>query len=138
MTLKGPYSIGLVDIMVNASKKGVYILSRDGKNAHYIGRSDNDLQQRLKSLADDSRGYNYFWFHYTTTSWKAYQAELYWYRYFWPYLDNSIEPLAPSKPRVIPSSRLNQQHYPPTRSLRRKKGTSLTMPDSVKHSRRII
>jgi hypothetical protein len=138
MTLKGPYSIALVDIMVNASRKGVYILSRDGRNAHYIGRSDKDLQQRLKSFEDEGHGYNYFWFHYTATSWKAYQSELYWYRHFWPYLDNSLEPLAPSNPRVSPSGRLNQLHYPPARSLRRKKGTALPVPDSVKHIRRII
>ena len=56
MTLKGPYPLALADIVVNAGKKGVYILSRDGKNAHYIGRSDCDLQQRLKSFAGEGHG----------------------------------------------------------------------------------
>ncbi len=94
--LKGPYSLALVDIIVAADKKGVYILSRDGKNAHYVGRSDNDLQQRIKLSANGGQGYNYFWFHYAATGWQAYHYELYWYRHFWPYLDNSIEPAVPA------------------------------------------
>lgn len=138
MTLKGPYSIALADIMVDTSRKGVYILSRDGRNAHYIGRSDKDLKQRLKSFEGESHGYNYFWFHYAPTSWKAYLSELYWYRHFWPYLDNSIEPAAPSNARLSPSGRFNQLRYPPTRSLRRRKGTTLPVPDSAKPIRRII
>lgn len=96
MTLKGPYSLALVDIVVNANKKGVYVLSRDGKNAHYVGRSESDLKQRIKSLANNGHGYNYFWFHYATTSWEAYQSELHWFGHFWPYLDNSIEPAVQS------------------------------------------
>jgi hypothetical protein len=124
--------------MVSASKKGVYILSRDGMNAHYIGRSDSDLQQRLKSFSGEGHGYNYFWFHYAATSWKAYQSELYWYRHFWPYLDNSIEPEVPSNARVSPSGRLKQLHSSVHKIAKIRKGTALSVPDSVKHSRRII
>jgi hypothetical protein len=137
MALKGPYSLALADIMVNASKKGVYILSRDGMNAHYIGRSDIDLQQRLKSFAGEGHGYNFFWFHYATTSWKAYQSELYWYRHFWPYLDNSMEPAAPSNIQRSPSRRLNQLYYPVHKVAKIRKRTTLPMPDSVKHFRQI-
>jgi hypothetical protein len=108
MTMKGPYLLAQVSIIVAANKKGVYVLSRDGKNAHYVGKSDNDLQQRIKSSTNEGQGYNYFWFHYTTTGWQAYQSELYWYRHFWPYLDNSIEPAPPAKALVTPSGHNNQ------------------------------
>ncbi len=107
MTLKGPYSLALVNFIINANKKGVYVLSRDGKNAHYVGRSDKDLQQQLNLFANEGHGYNYFWFHYETTGWKAYQSELYWYRHFWPYLDNSIEPAVPANALRSQSGRLD-------------------------------
>jgi hypothetical protein len=107
MTLKGPYSLALVNIMVTANKKGVYILSRDGRNAHYVGRSENDLQQQIKVSANEGQGYNYFWFHYATSGRQACQYELYWYRHFWPYLDKSIEPAPTANELRSPLSRLN-------------------------------
>ena len=41
--MRGAYTISSVDVYVKRGYSGAYILSRDGKAAHYVGRSDSDL-----------------------------------------------------------------------------------------------
>lgn len=96
MILDGPFSLDFVSIFVSPGKIGVYVLSRDGKHGHYVGRSDRDLQQRIQTSAQEGQGYKYFWFKYADNVWQAYEYELHWYRRFWPYIDNEIEPAMPA------------------------------------------
>lgn len=51
--MKGPYPLAEVDVRINANAMGVYILSRDGKGVHYVGRSDSDLIARIKKSAQE-------------------------------------------------------------------------------------
>jgi hypothetical protein len=91
--LNGPYYVGDLDRIVAAGAVGVYILSRDGRTAHYVGRSDADLRTRIWQSAQ-ADGYLYFWFGYETSPMNAYRAEcVLWHRYQPP--DNLNHPAVP-------------------------------------------
>lgn len=53
--LTGPFSINSVDLYVTRVSPGVYILSRDGKTAAYVGRSDTDVGSRIKQSSKENR-----------------------------------------------------------------------------------
>jgi hypothetical protein len=90
--MSGPYSVTDVNTFVTKMSAGVYILSRDGKVAHYVGRSDTDLASRIKSSLN--QGYNYFWFEYADSPMRAYYLECEWYHKYNP-PDNSNHPAVP-------------------------------------------
>ena len=93
--LIGPYPINNVDLYVRPSSPGVYILSRDGRTATYVGRSDVDVGARIKQSAREGYGYTYFWFEYASSPRDAYYKECkYYHRYNPP--DNTNHPAAPS------------------------------------------
>jgi hypothetical protein len=92
--MKGPFPISGVVSYVMQNSKGAYILSRDGKIAHYIGRSDDDLQGRIQRSSTEGYGYKYFWFEDTTSPKRAYELECEWYHKYKP-TDNSVHPAVP-------------------------------------------
>ena len=49
VSLHGPYQLSRSTVVrtVTLTYPGVYVLSRDGRNAHYVGRSDRDVKGRL-------------------------------------------------------------------------------------------
>src|SRR2546425_4092542 len=52
MGLSGPYPLSKAhDYVDSGGWMGVYVLSRDGKERTYVGRSDADLSQRLLQSA---------------------------------------------------------------------------------------
>ena len=57
--MEGPFPLNSVNIHVTRTSPGAYVLSRDGKTAHYVGRSDTDLAQRIVSSARQSN-YTHF------------------------------------------------------------------------------
>lgn len=87
----GPFLIKDVYSFVTQISPGAYILSRDGKTAHYVGRSDSDVAHRIKRSALDGKGYLWFWFEYTSSSIKAYLLECEWFHKYKP-TDNTIHP----------------------------------------------
>lgn len=92
--LLGPYLISQVDVYVTQKSPGIYLLSRDGKTVAYVGRSDSELNSRIKQSAQEIAGCTYFWFEYTATLKEAYEKEcLYYHRYNPP--DNKIHPATP-------------------------------------------
>ncbi len=72
---------------------GAYILSRDGKTAHYVGRSDSDLATRLRSYVGTSK-YVGFWYETVQSSVEAYYLECDWYHKYHP-TDNQNHPAVP-------------------------------------------
>lgn len=86
--------ISQVDSYVTTTSPGAYILSRDGKAAHYVGRSDTDLASRIKASAKQELRYKYFWFEYTVSSMHAYYLECEWWHKYAP-PDNDAHPAAP-------------------------------------------
>lgn len=44
--MEGPFPLNSVNIQVTRTSPGAYVLSRDGKTAHYVGRSDTGLAQQ--------------------------------------------------------------------------------------------
>lgn len=93
--MQGPFLITNVDEVITYDSPGSYILSRDGKIAHYVGRSDIDIRNRIKQSISGSYGYKYFWFEYATSPMKAYYLECEWYHKYAP-TDNTIHPAVPS------------------------------------------
>lgn len=92
--MEGPRSISRVDTYVTKTSAGAYILSRDGKAVHYVGRSDTDLAKRIKSYANEGLNYKFFWFEYTASPMQAYYLECEWWHKYAP-LDNDNHPAVP-------------------------------------------
>jgi hypothetical protein len=92
--LMEPYPIDDVDLYVTRRTPGVYILSRDGRTADYVGRSDTDVTNRIKQSAKDGYRYTSFWFEYATSPRDAYYKECeYYHKYNSP--DNTNHPAVP-------------------------------------------
>lgn len=88
------YNIEHINIYVAQNAMGVYLFSRDGNYIAYVGRSDSDINARIKSSSKEGDGYRYFWFEYATSPMDAYKKEcLYYHKYNPP--DNSIHPAVP-------------------------------------------
>lgn len=93
MALSGPYPISHVARYVLRNAVGVYVLSRDGRTAAYVGRSDSDLQGRLLQSARQGR-YTHFWFDDETSPMQAYKHECELYHTYNP-PDNGVHPAVP-------------------------------------------
>lgn len=91
--LMGPYSINSVDLYVTRASPGVYILSRDGRTAAYVGRSDTDVGSRIKQSITEGY-YTHFWFEYVTFPRDAYLKECEYYHKYDP-PDNTNHPAVP-------------------------------------------
>ena len=87
----GPYPISETTSLP-AGKIGAYILSKDGKTAHYVGRSDADLASRLMSYR--SSDYTTFWYEFSASVVLAYYLECEWYHKYHP-ADNQNHPAVP-------------------------------------------
>jgi len=92
--LEGPYDLNNIDYIMTKKLPGVYILSRDGRYAHYVGRSDNDLANRIKSSAKEGIGYKYFFVEYASSPRDAYLKECEYYHKYNP-PDNTNHPAVP-------------------------------------------
>lgn len=92
--LLGPYPITLVDNYVTQDLPGVYILSRNGKTADYVGRSDANLSSRIKQSIKEGKGYTFFWFEYTNSIKEAFYKECEYYHKYNP-PENTIHPSSP-------------------------------------------
>ncbi len=97
--MKGPYwlSDSNIDDKVTKTSPGVYELlkSYDGP-VKYVGRSDSDLNARLKHWV--GRDYTYFKFQYCSSAKTAFEKEcrLYHYHGGSDKLDNKIHPQRPA------------------------------------------
>jgi len=91
----GPYQLNTNNIpaVVTRTSAGVYILSRDGISANYVGRSDTNLAERLATWIN--QGYSHFWFEYVTSQIQAFNGECNWYHSY-QNLDNTIHPARPT------------------------------------------
>ncbi len=92
--MEGPFPINSVNLHVTRTSPGAYVLSRNGKAAHYVGRSDTDLGQRILSSARQGT-YTHFWFEYCTSPMRAFHTECQWWHKYSP-SDNSIHPAIPA------------------------------------------
>lgn len=90
----GKYLISDVDKHVKKNSIGAFILSRNGKNAHYVGRGDKDLLASIKQFSVQDKTYVYFWYDYTANAKEAYYLECQWYHAYLP-VDNSNHPTSP-------------------------------------------
>ena len=91
----GPYPLNFVSSVVQPHTVGVYILSRDGRQAEYTGRSDSDLASRIWHSASVGSGYRHFWFDYASSPRQAYQYECTLFHHYRP-PDNTIHPAIPA------------------------------------------
>ena len=91
--LYGPFPLSEIASRVEPNSIGVYVLSRNGKHADYVGRSDSDLQARIGNSAVQG-DYEFFWFGYVSSPMLAYKTECELYHEYDP-PDNAIHPAAP-------------------------------------------
>lgn len=99
--MNGPYPLTIESVNANVTRTspGAYILSRgkgpNGKwTAHYVGRSDADVADRLRQWAREGR-YQQFWFEYATSGRSAYLLECQWWHQYKP-ADNQVHPAVPA------------------------------------------
>jgi len=78
--MKGPFTLLDESISKNIEPKkiGVYILSCGNDVANYVGRSDTDLNVRLKQHIQTGN-YAQFWFELVNSALEAYYLECKWY-----------------------------------------------------------
>lgn len=97
-TLNGPQDLdtATIDRIVKSISPGVYVLSKYGNYAHYVGRSDEDLRARLKQHV--GTGYNKFWYAYCTSPRDAFQQECIRFHQHGgtAKLDNKVHPARPA------------------------------------------
>jgi excinuclease UvrABC nuclease subunit len=84
---------------VAVGSKGVYLLSRNKSDYHYVGRSDEDLNDRLLKHVDEihsmqKKEYKWFKYQIKLTKREAYEAECRLYHKHDP-SDNNIHPASP-------------------------------------------
>ncbi len=103
LQLLGAHSVHLIDYFVQPFRAGVYVLSRDGSTAHYIGRSDYDLRDRIKTSSQTQRRgrlpYTHFWYQYANNAVEAYRLECMLYHKYSP-SDNDVHPASPEGTNV--------------------------------------
>ena len=100
VSLLGPIELtpASIDRYVRTDLPGVYVLSRDGRAVHYVGRSDGDLAYRLKEHARDQH-YSHFWYAYATSLTEAFNEETRLYHQYGAdeKLDNQVHPAPPDR-----------------------------------------
>ena len=82
-----------IDRRVRARIPGVYVLSRGGTRADYVGRSDTDLRSRLKDYLDST--YAYFWYAEATSARDSFEKECNLFHDLKP-TDNAVHPRRPA------------------------------------------
>lgn len=97
--LKGPYDLSEeeIDRVVTKTSAGAYVLDKssnsDSFTVHYVGRSDNDVNGRLKKWVGVN-GYKRFKFDYFGSPKVAFEKECEIYHDF-PNSNNEIHPQRP-------------------------------------------
>lgn len=94
--MSGPHDLDTDTIsrLVTKTSAGAYILSKDGQIAHYVGRSDDDVAERLEWWANNTQKYSHFWFEYTDSPKAAFDLECRWWHEYNPE-DNQKHPDRP-------------------------------------------
>jgi hypothetical protein len=88
---------------VAVGSKGVYLLSRNKSDYHYVGRSDEDLNDRLIKHVDETypkqkKEYKWFKYHVKSSKREAYEDECrLWHEHGAPPPDNKIHPATPEE-----------------------------------------
>lgn len=104
LEMVGPFklSISVIDEKVGKNKIGNYALGYVSNDkihfiVRYVGRSDSDLNQRLKDHVNESDEYQLFKFSYASSPIEAFKKECINFHDFGAekYLDNKIHPDAP-------------------------------------------
>lgn len=93
--LTGFFPLEDVDSYVARTSPGIYIFSRDGKTAAYVGRSDDDVRIQIKKLICEDYGYTYCLVEYASSPKEAYIKECEYYHEYGP-PDNLHHPTAPT------------------------------------------
>ena len=96
--MSGWHDLRFIDSVVEKGTIGAYVLSRGGDCPnYYVGRSDNDIGERLHDYQNSY--YNYFRFTPANSSTSAYYYECYWYHKYKDspeyILDNKCHPDTP-------------------------------------------
>jgi len=94
--MNGPYSLNsqTISSVIPGNSIGAYILSKDGKVAHYVGRSDSNLANRLGQHISDYQNYSHFWFETSNSILAAFELECQWWHKYKPD-DNEVHPDRP-------------------------------------------
>jgi hypothetical protein len=83
--MDGPFPVEKASEVVKEHRVGVFILSRDRRAFHFIGRADWDLRDSISETAREG-GFTQFWFAYAESPAEAFMDEcLLWHRFLPPY-----------------------------------------------------
>jgi len=96
--LKGWEDMGSLPNFIDENFIGVYALSRNGLNVHYIGRSFSKLIKMIEREASDP--YLFFAYEYTLSDVYAYRLECKYYHECKP-PDNTSHPVEPEGSNLL-------------------------------------
>ena len=92
--VKKPYPISAAS-QIPSGVIGAFLLSRDGSNANYVGRSDEDLGSEIRKRAEAlNAGYTHFFFEPADSPHDAFILECRWYHSY-SFLENKEHPKPP-------------------------------------------
>ena len=90
--IAGPFSLRYHHLFIRERSPGVFILSRNGRSADFVGGSVEDVAGTMRRVGRES-GYRYFWFAYASSAEECLQLEHAWYHRYSP-PDNAAPPAA--------------------------------------------
>ena len=103
LNMTGPYALSSdkIDQDIIKSSPGNYALGKDGEKSYmvyYVGRSDDDVNKRLKQWVGKKAKYTDFKFSYATSAKAAFEKECQNYHDFGgnTQLENEIHPQCPA------------------------------------------
>ena len=101
--MKGSYLLmdSIVDIFVPSTiHYGVYVITNSQNTILYVGRSDTNLQRRIKEHIGEKIDYNKFYYEEASSKKEAYEKECYLWHQYYP-RDNDIHPDYPDDMRYL-------------------------------------
>ena len=104
LNMNGIYDLNdeTIDIYVNDNRIGNYALGYISNNKFfvcYVGRSDNNIKQRLRQHINENENYKYFKFSYANDEREAYLKECKNWHDFGGLDDLLINKIHPDKPK---------------------------------------
>jgi len=87
----GPYPTPELSYWVRNDAPGVFILSKDGKGADYLGVSEKDIKSAIESLADRLKG-SWFLCCYAEYPPTQFKVECEWYHAYRPPVEHPTPP----------------------------------------------
>ena len=101
--MKGPFLLNGIDVYFHVPLTiyfGVYVITNSQNKVLYVGRSDTNLQHRIKDHIGEKFDYHSFYYEEAYSRKDSYEKECYYWHKYLP-RDNDIHPDHPDDMRYL-------------------------------------